>query len=132
MNPVYGIALSGLNAASTRLANSANNVANAGSTSRLVNGSRVDGPYLPTDVVQTSVPNGGVQTSLQTRDPATTQVYAPDSAEADANGVVTLPNVDLAQEIAGQQIPATYDYKANLKVIKAQDDMFDSLLNIKS
>ncbi len=131
MSAVTGIALSGLNAASLRLANSANNVANANSTSRTVNGEKVEGAYRATDVVQTSVsPQAGVSASVRERDPATTQVYAPDSAEADANGLLEIPNVDLAQEIAGEQIPAAYNFKANLKVLEAEDEMMDSLLDI--
>jgi len=41
-----------------------------------------------------------------------------------------MPNVDLAQEVAQQKI-ATYDFKANLKVLEAQKKMDDSLLDIK-
>lgn len=130
MNPVYGIALSGLNAASLRMANSANNVANANSTARIVNGERVEGAPASTEVVQSSLATGGVTARVRDRDPATTQVYAPYSGEADADGIVELPNTDLAQEIAGEQIPATYDFKANLKSIEAANEMMDSLLDI--
>lgn len=133
MNPVYGIALSGMQAASTRLANSANNVANVNSTSKLVGGQTVREPYTPTDVVQTSIePQGGVRAELRPRDPATTSIYAPYSAEADENGIVEMPNVSLEQEIAAEQIPATYDYKANLKALKTADEMMESLLKISS
>lgn len=133
MNPVYSIALSGMNAASTRLANSANNVANANSTSKVVNGEKIREPYTPTDVIQTSTsPQGGVRAELRPRDPATTSIYAPYSAEANEDGIVELPNVSLEQEIVAEQIPATYDYKANLKVLKAADEMMDSMLKMDS
>jgi flagellar basal-body rod protein FlgC len=129
---VFGIALSGMNAAQARLGNSANNVANAQSTSSSVNGQRIDSPYQPKDVVQAAIePTGGVETSLRTRDPATVPVYAPDNVSADEDGVVEFPNVNLEEEVVQQQI-ASYDFKASTKVIQVQDEMLESLLDIKA
>lgn len=129
---VFGIALSGMNAAQVRLGNSANNVANAQSTSSSVNGQTIDSPYQPKDVVQRAIePTGGVETSLRTRDPATVPVYAPENSAADDEGIVQFPNVNLEEEVVQQQI-ASYDFKASAKVIKVQDDMLKSLLDIKA
>lgn len=129
---ISSIALSGLNAASLRLANSANNIANVQSTSQYVNGETVREPYTPTDVVQSSIePTGGVRSSLQPRDPATTPVFAPDNPYADTDGIVQYPNVSLEEEVIDTKL-ASYDYKANLKVLKTQDDMMQSLLDIKT
>lgn len=129
---VFGIALSGLNAAQTRLGNSANNVANVQSTSSRVNGERVEQAYQATDVVQSSLePTGGVRASIRPRDPATVPAYLPDNPAADENGIVEFPNVNLEEEVVQQQL-ASYDFKANAKVIQTQDEMLDSLLDIKA
>ncbi len=121
-----GISVSGMQAASTRLANSANNVANIHSTSRRENGAVVDEPYEPQDVVQSSIePQGGVEAHLRPRDPAS--ITMPDVT----GEVVEYPNVNLEEEIVGQEV-ATYDYKANLKALKAADEMIQSLLDITS
>ncbi|MBY0356063.1 MAG: hypothetical protein K2Q12_10115 [Rickettsiales bacterium] len=127
---IVNVALSGLNAAQTRLANSANNVANVQSTSSVVNGQEVKRAYQPTDVNQRSIePTGGVETSIRPRDPATIPVYAPDSPSADENGIVEYPNVNLDEEVVQQQI-ASYDFKANAKVLQTQDEIYQSLLDI--
>ncbi|MFO1243079.1 MAG: flagellar basal body rod C-terminal domain-containing protein [Rickettsiales bacterium] len=132
MNPVFGISVSGMNAAGLRLANSANNIANVESTSRYENGETVRTPYMPTDVVQTSIePTGGVKASVRPRDPASIPVYAPDHPYADTDGMVDYPNVSLEEELVDTKI-ASYDYKANLKVLKTADDMMQSLLDIKT
>jgi flagellar basal-body rod protein FlgC len=129
---VFGIGLSGMNAAQVRLGNSANNVANLQSTSSLVNGERVERAYQPTDVSQRSIePTGGVETSIRTRNPAIIPVYQPENSAADENGIVEFPNVNLEEEAVQQKI-ASYDFKANAKVIKTQDEMMKSLLDIKA
>lgn len=124
-----GIAISGLQAAGTRLNNSANNVANISSTTSNVNGERVNEPFQAQQVQQTSLSTGGVQTSLKAVEPATVPVYDPENVAADENGVTQYPNVDLEEEVVNQQI-AKYDYKANLKVIEKADEMMEDLLDI--
>ncbi len=126
------ISVSGLNAAGLRLANSASNVANIHSTAKNVRGQKVDEPHTPQDVVQSSIePTGGVRAELRPRDPASVKVYAPGHPDADADGIVEFPNVDLENEVVEQHI-ASYDYKANLKAIEAADTMLKSLLDIES
>jgi len=122
-------AISGLNAASKRLENSANNLANQFSTTTILNGQTSDTPYVPTDVQQVSLQTGGVATVTTPRSDATTPAYDPNNPQADANGIVNYPNVDTAQELVATQI-ASYDYKANLKSIKAADDLQKKLLDI--
>lgn len=129
MTPTLNIALSGLKAAETRLANSANNVANAGSTRSVKDGVEVSEPYKPTRVAQTSQAEGGVSTKVVEDGNPTTPVFDPGNADADDNGFVQYPNVDLAEE-AVDQVVATYDFKANLNVVKADKSMFDKLLDI--
>ena len=114
------IALTGLNAAETRLSVSANNIANQSSAKQLVNGKVVNQPYTPQQVQQTSLPGGGTQAQVADINPATVTV-----------GGQPLPNVDQSNEIVQQSI-ASYDFKANLKTIKVQDQMQKSLLDIIS
>lgn len=122
-------ALSGMQAASRRLENSANNIANQNSTGSASNDDAVRQAYRPTDVVQISSDTGGVRTELRERNPATTGVYAPDDSAADANGIVQAPNVDTASELIDQKF-ATYDFKANAKVLEAYNETVETVLNI--
>lgn len=111
-------ALSGLNAASNRIAVSADNIANQFSKN-----------YTPKTVLQVSVGNGGVRSEVRDVEPPTTTIFNPSDPDADANGGVQLPNVDLATELVNMSI-ASYDYKANLKSIKIADNMQKYLLDI--
>lgn len=121
-----GISVSGLHAASTRIAASADNVANIQTRSIRKDGAVVQEAYVPHDVQQSSIaPQGGVRATVRDRDPATVALPALDGEVAD------YPNVSLEQEIVGQQM-AAYDYKANLKAIKTADEMMESLLDITS
>jgi len=109
MVDVTSIALSGLNAASTRLANSANNIVNA----------RTPG-FKPSDAVTESVDNGGVIVDIRERTPASVQT---------GNGEV--PNVSLEQEVVNS-ITAESDFKANLALLKTQKELDKSLLDIQA
>lgn len=129
INASIGIAISGLQAASARLNNSANNVANIHSTTSNVGGERVMEAFKPQQVTQTSLSSGGVQADLRAVDPATVPVYDPENIAANEEGITEYPNVDLEEEVVNQQI-AKYDYKANLKVIETADEMMEDLLDI--
>jgi flagellar basal-body rod protein FlgC len=120
-------AISGLNAASTRLNVSANNIANQFSTKTNVNGTVIDQPYTPQQVDQVTLSGGGVQAKISNVNPATITVADPTSA----TGLQQLPNVDPAQELVGQ-IMIAQSYKANLKTIEEANKMLDSLLNIQT
>tara|TARA_B100000989_G_C19460380_1_gene435939 strand:- start:439 stop:837 length:399 start_codon:yes stop_codon:yes gene_type:complete len=122
-------AISGLNASTKRLDNSANNVANVASTAGVENGQRVNKPYVPTQVENTALASGGVATTQRAVDPASTPVYDPNNALANDEGLVDYPNVDLEEEVVNQQI-ATYTFEANLKVIEKADEMQEDLLDI--
>jgi flagellar basal-body rod protein FlgC len=122
--------LSGLDVAAKRLANSANNVANINSTAVVREGKTLQETYLPKDIVQISQEAGGAAAYLKPRTPATVKVADPDNSAADENGLVDVPNVNLEEEVVQQQM-ATYDFKANLKALKAQDEMEQGLLDIK-
>jgi flagellar basal body rod protein FlgC len=127
---INAIALSGLSSATLRLASSANNIANATTTGIEVSGKRV-GSYTPTDVVQTAVePQGGVSSALVARDPSAVNASSAGVNDpASRDNTPQFPNVDLAEEVVNTDI-ATYDFKANLKSLKAANDALGTLLNI--
>jgi flagellar basal-body rod protein FlgC len=125
-------ALSGYNAAITRLDVSASNIANQFSTQSIdQNGGTVNSPYVPQQVVQSSDASGGVSTSTRPVSPATVNQYAPSIPGANAQGIVQMPNVDPTLQLVNANI-ASYDAGANLKLIKAQDKMMQQALNIIS
>lgn len=111
---VISTALSGLNVAERRLANNANNIANVTTPN-----------FKPKDAVQSPVDTGGVRVDFQERNPATVTVN-----DGDGNAV-ELPNTSLDKELIDANI-ATYDYQANLQVIKKQKEMDKALLDIQA
>lgn len=119
-------ALSGLAASSRRLQVSANNIANQFSTKSVIDGQPVDQPFVPQRVDQVSLSNGGVITEVRNVEPPT--VTVPDVQN---NSTQEVPNVDLANEFVQIQL-ASYDFKANLKAVKVQDNLLKSLLDITS
>jgi flagellar basal-body rod protein FlgC len=134
MSSISTIALSGLNAAASRLQVSASNVANSETTGALPNadGTVLSGApqaYSPLALVQTASAGGGVQTSVTTVSPPTTAVYDPQASFANQDGLVAAPNVDLAQEFVGQLL-ASYSFAANVAVLKADDQNNKALLDI--
>lgn len=130
MDPIT-TALSGMNAAATRIGVSANNVANSQSTVAEQNGQTLNKPYVPQQVEQKTQGSGGVSTSLRDVSPPSVPVFTPENPVANEDGIVQLPNVDLAQETANQLL-ASNTYKANLNVMKRADEMYQSLLDIQS
>jgi flagellar basal-body rod protein FlgC len=117
-----GISLSGLNAAALQLEVSANNIANAQTTSK------TEGPYVPKDVIHLSQDAGGVFTSVQDSNKPSISSFAPNNPAADANGIVQLPNVDLVEEM-GKLLEARASFMANLKAIDAQKLIQNALFN---
>ena len=132
----FSASLSGLMAQSKRLAVSADNVANM--TSR---GVRKDGPpvesggqpgaYVPKRTQDVTTAGGGVRAEVRPVTPPSVEVYAPGNPDADANGVAAIANVNLAEELV-TQIQAQRAYEANAKAFRTQDEIIDSLLDIKS
>lgn len=124
-------ALSGFTAATQRLNVSAQNIANAESTQTQRDGVVVNEPYVPQRVAQRSLAEGGVVADVQDVSPATRNLYDPNNAAADANGVTAYPNVDTAEQLVNTQL-ALYTAQANLSVIKVQNKLNQSVLNIIS
>jgi flagellar basal-body rod protein FlgC len=142
MIPAATAAVSGLAASTAELAASASNVANAQTVGPLAGtgwgpasivGAAGAGPaaqaYQPLTTVQYTAPGGGVATRFAAVSPGTQPAYDPQSSYADAQGLVAQPDVDENQE-AVNQIGALSAFKANLAVLRASDEMQQSLLAI--
>lgn len=129
-------ALSGAIAAARREEVVASNVANLRSRGAPRNSdatTAADGTPLfrPGQVVETSNAGGGVRATVRAVDPTSIQQFEPGAPDANAEGVVDRPNVDLAQQQANQ-IVAQRAFEANLKVIQTADELEKALLDIKS
>lgn len=132
----FSASLSGLMANSKRLAVSADNVANMRSRGVREDGPPVEsggqpGAFVPKRVQDVTTGGGGVRAELRPVTPPSVEVYAPGSPDADADGIAAIPNVNLAEELV-TQIQAQRAYEANAKALKTQDELTDSLLDIKS
>lgn len=132
MIAAFSASLSGLMAQTKRLAVSANNVANM--TTR---GWRKGGPaqqpggFIPKRTLDVTTAGGGVRAEVRPVTPPSVEIFSPGRPDADAEGVVALANVSLAEELV-TQIQAQRAYEANAQVIRTQNGMTDSLLDIKS
>lgn len=133
LNGVISTALSGLFAQSRATQSHASNIANVSTIGQVIE-EGVEGlkqAYQPYDSVNISTENGSVQSNFVYRDPATSTVFYPNSAYANSEGLVEVPNVSLEEEIIGLQL-ASNAYKANIAVIRTADELSDELLDILS
>ena len=128
MTSAIGIALTGLHSASLRLNASASNIVNVNTVGSLTDADNP--PYTPltTQSKAVDVP-GGVQTQLIPKSDPFTPSYAPNSPFADENGLIGVPNVDLAEEAVNSKL-AALSYKANINTIKVAGELFDELLDV--
>jgi len=136
MSSILSIAISGMQAAATRLQVSANNVANVLSTGALPDeqGNYPPGAqraYVPQRVEQADLIDGGTRAIVSGLWPSYVPVYDPGSPYANADGQVAYPNVDLTEE-AIQQLVARYTFAANARVVTAYDQIVKSLIDIKA
>lgn len=129
--PILRTALSGLVAAIRRTEAAATNTANASDVSRL-KPKEGDAPaFQPLLVSQTAQPGGGVKAEFRPVDPATLTAPGGDSPSADEDGLVAIPNVDLAEQRV-DALSAQRAFEANLKIIRVASEMQDAVLDIKS
>lgn len=136
MSSVTSIAISGLNNAAARIANATSNIVNASSTAPLpANAADAYTGFVPQDVISVSQSidgnNLGVTTSYQPRNPAYEVAYQPDSPQANDQGLVAVPAVDLATEIITSKVAQT-DYAASATLIKIEQKNEKALLDIKT
>jgi flagellar basal-body rod protein FlgC len=119
-----GAAASGLHAAVAQLNAAANNVANL-QTTKPMDGAAFQGDHP----VLTEDPAGGVQVSGSA--PAGTAegvpVPQPDNPQADAEGRVRLPNIDVGGEMV-QLMSAQHSAAANVHVMNKAVDAYRDLL----
>jgi len=130
----FDISASGISAQRARMDVIANNIANADST-RTPEG----GPYRRQRVAfrtvfeqaagNRSVP-AGVAVESVTQDPTDfVTVYDPGHPDADANGIVKKPNVNVVEEMV-DMISATRAYEANVTALNAAKSMIASGIEI--
>jgi len=131
MTDVLSIALSGLKAQKQRLDATASNVANATTTGK-VPGTDSPAPastvYKPLHVALTAMEGGGVAATTAADENGYAIVYDPSSPHADAAGKIAVPNVDFIKEMA-HLLEIKAAFKANLAVVRTQDDMTGALLD---
>jgi flagellar basal-body rod protein FlgC len=131
------VSSSGCSAERLRMEVIANNIANANST-RTPDG----GPFRRQDVVFAAVLNqrmrgaqqaaqlGGVQVADVVDDMSELpRVYNPGHPDADSNGFVTMPNVQLPMEMVNL-ITANRAYEANVKVLQAFRQQAEQVLQL--
>ena len=114
-----------------RLQISAENIANLRSRGRPdgASGPAAEGTFVPHRLLQHSVPGGGVVGRAVAIDPAAVPSFEPGSADADAEGMVLRPNVDIETEIVNQ-ILAQRAYEASLRMIEAESRRLKVLSDI--
>lgn len=124
------VSASGLSAQRRRLDAIAENIANA-ETTRTESG----GPYRRRQVVFEEVATRelgrqGVRVSAVQEDPRSPHlVYRPGHPDADANGYVAMPNVNLVEEMV-DMISATRSYEANATALNATKAMARKALEL--
>lgn len=122
---VFDIAGSAMTAQSMRLNVVASNMANADS----VTGS--DGqPYRAKQVIFQAQPLGGVNVTRVIDDPSPMKiVYDPQNPYADAQGYVTMPNVDVVEEMTNM-ISASRSYQANVEMMNTAKTLLQRTLTL--
>jgi len=137
MNPAITTALSGMTANAVRLRNSASNVANMQTRgaipstppSQAVSGGNGPQVYQAVTTQLSTTASGGVSAGTNPTLPSYLVGYDPQASFANEDGMVALPNVDLARE-AVEQIVAQHSYEANIATIRTADEMERSLLDL--
>ena len=115
-------ALAGLNAASKRVGIAAENIANARTTGTL----QPYGGYTPKTAVQTTNATGQPQVVSRPLTPSHVAAYDPANPDANANGLVGAPNVDLASNLVELSLAETA-YKANVATLRTIDELSKAL-----
>ncbi len=118
---------SGLSVQRARMDVIAENIANA-ETTRTVEG----GPYrrLRVIVAPANGPDGGVEViGIAADEGPFKQVYDPSHPDADEQGYVQMPNVDIATEMV-DMVAASRAYEANAKALRVSREMEQDAINI--
>ena len=125
----FGIAVTGMRAATARLEAASANIANAQSAGAVPGSDAPAGAgrvFQPVRVEQFEAGGPGAPGGVGyrfTRDPgAYVQAYDPASPDANGKGMVALPNVDMATE-ALNLITAKLQYSISAKIARVASDM---------
>ncbi|CAI6026548.1 flagellar basal body rod protein FlgC [Cohnella sp. JJ-181] len=140
----FDISASALTAQRLRMDVISSNIANAETT----RASFVDGRFVPyrrkmvevapvdttfknmlNDKIDASGAQGVKVTSIKDDQTPFKQVYNPTHPDADANGMVSMPNVDVLKEMV-DMISATRSYEASVTALNASKSMFSKTLEI--
>jgi flagellar basal-body rod protein FlgC len=129
------IAVSGMQAAATQLSAAASNIVNQNSAGPVPAtppsqpvAQNPGSVYQPLAVSQNPVPGGGVSASLQASLPSYYLAYSPDAPYANLQGMVAMPDTDLAANIVSMS-QAAFNFGASLKVFQASSHMFSTMLD---
>jgi len=137
----FRISSSGMNAQRIRMNTISSNIANINTTV-----TPEGGPYRRKDVVLEALPEAKSFGEMLLTDPnrsmnrvqvtdinvdtgAPLLKYEPEHPNADENGYVAYPNINLMEEMSNM-IQATRSYEANVSALNATKDMAMSALNI--
>jgi flagellar basal-body rod protein FlgC len=136
MTDAMKIALTGMNNATLRIATAANNIANASTVGQLPSATNPDATsYVPQDVVNVSQDSGntslGVSSTTAARQPSYTTESDPSSPDANAQGLVAAPNVDITDEVVSMQMAETA-YRASADIVKTVSDNEKKLIDAVS
>lgn len=125
--PMVDIAVSGMRAQSLRLNLIAGNIANA-ETTRTAGGE----PYRRRDVVLRASgdePGGVTVLNIAKDSSAFRQVLMPGHPDADAEGFVQMPNVDLPVEMMNM-VTASRAYQANVAILHRYQEMVETTVEL--
>jgi flagellar basal-body rod protein FlgC len=116
MASALNIALTGLNDAAARIANATTNIVNASSISPLPQIADNYSGYVPQDTVTLSQDAGGnslgVTTATEPQNNPYVTSYDPNAPQANAQGLVAQPNVDLATQLVNINV-SQVNYRAH-------------------
>jgi flagellar basal-body rod protein FlgC len=132
MVDALSVAVSGLTAQKQKLAVSANNIANATTGGKVPDASNPSAPastvYRPLIARTVSLGGGGVMVDITEKEPGYMAVFDPNNPDANDMGLIAVPNVDYAEEFV-KILETKNAFKANVAVIKAQDEMTREMLD---
>jgi flagellar basal-body rod protein FlgC len=129
MSGAVQIAISGMDANATWMDTIASNVANMNDTSALpAQGAPYSG-YQPVTVAMSATASGGVTAQVEPTMPAYSPGYDPSAPMANSQGLVAVPNVDLATAIVDQTM-ALQSYKASADVFRTAEEMAKTTLDM--
>ncbi|HOW53332.1 MAG TPA: flagellar basal body rod protein FlgC [Syntrophorhabdaceae bacterium] len=136
---IFKISASGMKAQRTRMEVVASNLSNVHTTS-----TDEGGPYRKKDVVFKAIDvsedksfggtlskkiEGVKAESIQESEKPMQKVFSPSHPDADEEGYVTYPNVNLMEEMT-DMVAATRAYEANVNVLNTTKDMFLKTLDL--